>query len=581
MRRFWGVLLSWAIFTTLCADETAATRTPHGMLWAGTTFTLQAVATYGNIASNSSTAQVRVGQVYHWQMQMTSPRGASVPSGDALFRFQLTNLGNGYDSPRFEGWHLELTETRVWQVSLFEDRNSNGMPDGSEQISNQGSLLSPVGVMGYVLRMRPPSSSTPTDGAWAGVAVRSFAIMGGSLIADYVAGVLRELWYQSRGSCLSGQSMLVPGVYVAGRAFWMGTDSNNITRLFYTPNRLDQAGGTFSSNRATYGRALNFVPDGWSVAVDNGWFVGTSDGRLLRIDLTRILNNDTSADPYQQVNLPNGVQARRDLQPIMYRSRLYLVGSDNRVHVISSAGTWLSQSARPSSAVGTISCPPLLTSRAIVVGTSQGYVVAFDLVTGGIRLARQVATEPIKSLAVTADERLLLAQIGSARIVALTALQGTTYWTVSLPDVVVSPLAYEPDTDLVLVLTRSGWLYAFSGSTGMLASYYPQQVFSGQPLERATIATLRRTDRKSPYAYVLAQQRISGSSATQPRMAMVTVRNPYNRYEAPESALGSQADYLPAIRFTGDAIGSFCLVFQKQAYTGTTTQGLVVAFPVL
>ncbi len=573
--------MGWVVLATLCADETTVPRTLHGMLWAGTTFTLQAVATCSNMATNSGAAQVCVGQVYNWQMQIPSPRGASVPAGDALFQFQLTNLGNGYDSPKFEGWQWELTETPVWQVSLFEDRNANGMIDGGEQISNLGSLIEPARTMGYLLRMRPPSSSTPTDGAWAGVAARTASAPSSALIAEYVAGVIRTLSYQSRGGCNPGQWLYAAPIYYQGRVFWMGTDNNNITRLFYTPNRMDQAGATFNGNRAAYGRALNFVPDGWSVAVDNGWFVGTSDGRLLRIDLTRILNNDTSSDPYQQVNLPNGVQVRRDLQPIVYRSRLYLVGSDNRLHVISSAGTWVSQSARPSSAVGNISCPPLLTSRTIVVGTAQGYVVAFDLVTGGVRLARQVATEPIKSLAITADERLLLAQIGSARIVALTALQGTTYWTVSLPDGVVSPLAYEPDTDSVLVLTRSGWLYAFSGSTGTPAPYYPQQVFSGQPLERATIAVLRRAERKSPYAYVLAQQQISGSSATQPRMAMVTVMNPYNRYEVPESALGSQADYLPAIRFTGDTLGSFCLVFQKQAYTGTATQGLIVAFPVL
>jgi hypothetical protein len=44
--------------------------------------------------------------------------------------------------------------------------------------------------------------------------------------------------------------------------------------------------------------------------------------------------------------------------------------------------------------------------------------------------------------------------------------------------------------------------------------------------------------------------------------------------------MGSQAEYLPAIAFTGDAVGSLCLVCQKQAYAGSTTQGIVVAFPV-
>ncbi|MCS7065793.1 MAG: PQQ-like beta-propeller repeat protein, partial [Fimbriimonadales bacterium] len=372
----------------------------------------------------------------------------------------------------------------------------------------------------------------------------------------------------------------VPAVFYEGRVFWLGTDSSNRTYIFYTPNRIDQQGGTLNSNRQLYGRTLNFVPNGFSVLVENGWFVGTSDGRLLRLDMPRILSGDTSSDPYQQVALPGGVQPRLDLQPIVHSSRLYLVGSDNRLHALSSTGAWITQSARPNSAVGNISCPPLLTSRAIVVGTSNGYVVMFDLITGGIRLSRQVGTEAIRSLTITRDERYLLVQMGNTRVVALTASQGSTYWLVHLPDPMVAPLAYEPNTDSLLLLTRSGWLYALSGSTGTIRPHYPQQVFTGQPLQRAMIATLCRTDRKSPYAYVLAQQEISGSSATQGRLTMVAVLNPYNRYEVPEQQMGSQSEYLPAMVFTGDAIGDLCLVFQKQAYAGTNTQGIVVAFPV-
>jgi hypothetical protein len=560
----------------------AALRTPHGMLWAGTTFVLQATASQGTtLLTLSGQAQVRVGQVYRWQIWAMPPSGQSVSSGSGLFAFQLTNLGNGYDSARFTGWQHELTETPVWQIGLFEDRNRSGAVDGDDrQINGQGSLLMPAEGMAYLLRATSPPSSTPTDGVWIGVAARSVSGQGAYLTAEYVAGALRSINAHSRGYAYGGYVMYVPAVFYEGRVFWMGTDSSHRTSIFYTPNRIDQPGGTLSNNRALYGLTLNFVPNGFSVVVGNGWFVGTSDGRLLRLDMGRILNGDTSSTPHQQVTLPNGVQPRLDLQPVVFNSRLYVVGSDNRLHAISSAGVWLTQSARPSSAVGSVSCPPLLTSRTMVVGTSGGYVVVFDLVTGGIRWARQVGTEPIKSLAVTRDERYLLMQVGSSRLMAVTSTQGTTYWLVNLPDGVVSPLAYDAFTDSVLLLTRSGWLYAFHGANGTPRAHYPQQIFTGQPLQRATIATLRRADRKSPYAYVLAQQELSGSSATQARMAMVTILNPYNRYEVPEQQIGSQAEYLPAIAFTGDAVGSLCLVCQKQAYAGSDRRGIVVAFPV-
>jgi len=582
MRRFWGIAFGFTVAWTLYANEMAALRTPHGMLWAGTTFVLQATVSQGTtLLSMSEQAQVRVGQVYRWQMQAMPPAGQSISSGSGLFAFRVTNLGNGYDSPQFIGWQQELTETQVWQIMLFEDRNGSGVVDsGDVQINGQGSPLMPAQGMTYLLRATPPSSSTPTDGVWLGVATRSVSSSGGYLTAEYVAGALRSLNPHSRGYAYSGYVMNVPAVFYEGRVFWMGTDSSHRTSIFYTPNRIDQPGGTLSNNRALYGLTLNFVPNGFSVVVGNGWFVGTSDGRLLRLDMGRILNGDTSSTPHQQVTLPNGVQPRLDLQPVVFNSRLYVVGSDNRLHAISSAGVWLTQSARPSSAVGSVSCPPLLTSRTMVVGTSGGYVVVFDLVTGGIRWARQVGTEPIKSLAVTRDERYLLMQVGSSRLMAVTSTQGTTYWLVNLPDGVVSPLAYDAFTDSVLLLTRSGWLYAFHGANGTPRAHYPQQIFTGQPLQRATIATLRRADRKSPYAYVLAQQELSGSSATQARMAMVTILNPYNRYEVPEQQIGSQAEYLPAIAFTGDAVGSLCLVCQKQAYAGSDRRGIVVAFPV-
>ncbi len=581
MRRFGGIALGFAIVGMLYASDTAL-RTPHGMLWAGTTFVLQATVSQGTtLLGVSGQAQVRVGQIYRWQMQAMPPAGQSVSSGRGLFAFQLTNLGNGYDRPQFIRWQEELTETQVWWITLFEDRNGSGTVDnGDGQIEGQGSLLMPAGGMTYLLRATPPASSIPTDGVWLGVAARSISSSGGYLTAEYVAGALRSINPHSRGYSYSGYVMYVPAAFYEGRVFWMGTDSSNRTRIFYTPNRIDQPGGTLSNNRALYGLTLNFVPSGFSVVVGNGWFVGTSDGRLLRLDLARILSGDTSSVPYQQVNLPSGIQPRLDLQPVIFNARLYVVGSDNRLHAISSAGTWLTQSARPSSAVGSVSCPPLLTSRTIVVGTSNGYVVVFDLVTGGIRLARQVGIEPVKSLAVTRDERYLLVQIGDRRLMAVTSTQGTTYWLVNLPEAVVSPLGYDAFTDSVLLLTRSGWLYAFHGATGTLRPHYPQQLFTGQPIQRATIATLRRADRKSPYAYVLAQQELSGSSATQARMAMVTILNPYNRYDVPESQMGSQSEYLPSIAFTGDAVGSFCLVCQKQAYAGSDQRGIVVAFPV-
>ncbi|MCX7687515.1 MAG: PQQ-binding-like beta-propeller repeat protein [Fimbriimonadales bacterium] len=578
MKRLWGVSLGIALVCTLYGD-TNALRTPTGYLWAGTTFTLQAHATAGSLTQSSAPAQVRVGQIIHWQTMVDSPAGASIPTGSAVFSTRVVNMGNGYDRLSFEAWQDELTDL-VWTVRLYENPRGDGQISGSTLIATpgsggQGGLIAPGETIQYLVQATPPGSSIPTDGVWVAATYNtSVPSRTNRLLGEFVAGVRRSAGVHSRAFSSTNYHIHVAPVLVDSRLFWIGTDSaTNRSLLYYTPNPITVQGSTLSSNRQTYGRALsNFAPSGFSVVLGTGWFTGNGS-QLVRIDLARVLANNTSADPYQVVSLPN-TQPRLDLTPAIYNGRLYVAGADNRLHVIRDNGTWAAQSARPSTTVGNFSCSPLVAGSSLYIGTDRGYILRFDLTNGGIAQSRQVASNlPIRSLALTRDGRLLLARAGDNRVLGLLVGNLTTYYYYNTPQPIVSPLTYHWDTDTVLFMTQDGFLYALNAQTGMPRPHYPQQIWSGQPLQRATLAVMLQEGRKAYYVYALAQQATAGGG-TQGRFAMITLVNPYNRYEVSETSMYTGSDYLPWISFTGDQSYSFCLI---AARTHATPQGFVAA----
>ncbi len=572
----WGTIGCALMLSFACADTTSALRTPNGMLWANTTFTLQARAVYGNVVSASGIATVRVAQVVRWRTEIRSGFGMSVASGNALFTFSATNDGNGYDTLQLTPYQQELAESQSWQVRLYEDLSGSGQVSGSRLVANAGKLgfsspLAPGQNALYLLEARPPSSSTHTDGVWMGVGY-GFSIPNSSprWIGEFVAGVSRVVWAHSLAWSYYDFSNLVSPVLYEGRLFWMGTNASGQTRIFYTTNSITEPDGNLNDNRTVYGRPLNgFTPSGFSIAVGDGWFLGRGS-TLVRVSLSQVLANNTASDPFQTVNLPNGVQARLDLQPFVYNNRLYVVGNDNRLHVIRADGTWATQSARPSTTVGNISCSPLLVGTSIYVGTQTGWILRFDLLSGGIVQSRQVASNlPIRSLQMTADGRYLLTLIGNNRILGLIPQTLSTYWQVTTPTNVVSPLCYDAESNTLLLFLNDGHLVALNAHTGSTRPHYPQRLWAGEPFQQATLAVVRQAGRKASYLYLLAQQQ--AGTGTQARFMMVTLWNPYNRYEVP---LQSGAQCLPKLLFTGNQSHSFCLVTTRRF---STNQGFISA----
>jgi outer membrane protein assembly factor BamB len=557
------------------------------MLWAGTTFQLRAAATVNNqLTALSSEAQVRVGQVVQWQWEVLSPFGQSADqrsnadpnAREAFFIVRLLNDGNGWDRLGFTPTLREYAEQPVWGMDLRENtislwQGSRALPDGL------GSLIAPGENMFYLLRLAPPSSSIPTDGAWAALTASTSNGATRQTLGEFTAGALRAASVPLRAWCYGNQVQYVTPVLYQGRLIWMGTDAtSNDTRIFLTRDPVEntQSGSSLGNERLVYGRVLRgFVPNGFSVLLGAGWFTGRGN-QLIRIDLQRVINNDTSSDPFSVVQFPTGVSPRLDLEPLVFNGRLYVAGSDGRLYAFREDGLRVGQSAPAPTTYGVFSTNLVSIGRTFYIGTANGWILQFDALTGSARTARRVATQRIHSLAPTPFGRQLLVRVGNREIVCLNPNQLNPLWRRALNEDIVSPISAAPQSEVGAVVTRSGQLLAFLARSGVNLPHYPQRVYGNETLARATVAFARRADRRATYVYVLAQRDTGSENQHQALFCAVTLENPFNRVEYTESSLHTGSDYLPTILFTGNRSTSYCLIASRRA---ESNWGSVAAIP--
>ncbi len=581
MGRLWGVL--WGAVVVLgsaYADvSSGALRTPNGLLWAGTTFQLRASATANNtLVAQSDAAQVQVGQVVRWQWQLESANALSVPQGtDAVFRVRVVNDGNGWDNLTFGLARYEVEGQQNWTVDLFENRAGDGQVSGSPSVNGAGSPIPPGGDMLYLVRMRPPSSSIPTDGASSQLLATPNGAPQAQVLGEFVAGVRRDEWVRTRAWSYGSHTNFVPATLYQGRLFWMGTvPDTNETRIFFTSAAVNETqGSTLGNERLVYGRTLrNFRPMGFSVVLGDGWFTGLGS-QLIRIDLPRVVANNTSSDPYTVVAFPAGVQPRLDLAPLAANGRLYVAGSDRRLHAISPDGVRVGQSALLPPQYGEFSTNLVQIGRVFYMGTNQGWVVQFDALTGALRTARRVSMQPIHSLAPTLMGRGLLVRAGSRELYALHPSQMSVQWRRAFTEDLVSPVVASSQSEVGAVVDKLGRLFVFHTRFGFNMPLYPQPIFGEQQqLASASIAIVRRAGRQAGYVYVLGQL---AREETNPQalLRIVTLENPLNRLEYGESTLHIGSRYHPNLLITGTQQGSYCLLTSLRAESnGGTVAGI-------
>ncbi|GIV09165.1 MAG: hypothetical protein KatS3mg019_1256 [Fimbriimonadales bacterium] len=582
MKRIWGVLwASFGLWGVLSADSSIQPlRAPNGMLWAGTTFELRATAQIGNqLAGVSNISQTRVGQVIHWQWSVESPVGQSVVSGvnsEAVFQVRVTNDGNGWDRLFLAIDQFETVEQSAWSVELRENA-VGGWQNSSPLANGAGSLIAPGDAMFYLVRMRPPSSSIPTDGVWSRLTATTSDGGIAQILGEFVAGAVRSASVSARAWAWSQHTQFVAPILYQGRLFWMGTDPNtNNTVVFYTRDAVEAtSGGTLGNERLT-GRTLrNFRPMGFSVVLGSSWFVG-QDNQLVRIDLAQAQLASATTPVVFPVQFPSGVAPRLDIEPIVYNGRLYVLGSDRRLYAFREDGMRLGQSAVIPANYGVPVTNLIQLGRMVYVGTREGWLVQIDALTGSIRTARRITTQPLHSLALPSFGRVMLARVGNREVLSLNPNQLSVLWRRTVDEDIVSPISAATHQELGAFLTKSGQLHVFHARAGVNLGHYPQRIFGERDLSRAIIGVTRRADRPASYLYVLAQVDTGSESQSQALFRAVTLQNPYNRLEFGESTMHVGSDYLPFMHFTGIQSSSYCLIASRRA---ESAGGTVAAIP--
>jgi len=499
-----------------------ATRTPDGILWAGTTLNLRAVATdaSGMPLALSGTVQVRVGQIVRWQWEYESPPYLTVTS-EGWFTLLARNKGNGVDALRLKFATSEAVDTSPWQITLYEQLDENQLFEDANRIDEQTTPFMPSEVRRLFIRLRPPSDRN-TDGVFLMLNAQSVLTKQALSPLRFVAGAETRVRQHTDASTWANYPLVVPPQLLNGRLFWIASDGTTV-RLFSTPQPLS-TDSTFQNNIRYEANLRQIVPAGGSAVIGNRWYLTNPSGFIAWFDWTQATNGANVN--VQWLFLPRGMEANPNLPLVSDGLRLYYALPNHHLVVYNpmdeSLNTLLFANPRP-----IVRLQELSPYRMIFIGREDG---RFDLVwLGQVMVTGAQLNGSGLIVGAALDERrgnLIVAR--GNRIGCYNLFNGRWNWVTDTYAPIVSVPATDMRTDAVYVLTRDGWLYAFDLTTGSPCLFYPQPLITEVPVVSASLRVVSRTDRKVPYLYVAAQLDAAGTLQT--RVFHITATNPFNRF---------------------------------------------------
>ena len=524
------VLASIGLSASMGTLFAQAMRTPDGMLWAGTTLTLRAVATNasGTPLALSNNAQLRVGQIVRWQWEYESPPYLTAPS-EGWFTILARNKGNGVDALRLKRATSEGVDTSPWQTALFEQLIEDRLFGHASPIDEQTNPFMPSEVRRLFIRMHPPSDRN-TDGIFLSLSAQSVLNNQALPPLGFVAGAETRIWPHTSASTWSNYPLVVPPQLLNGRLFWIATGGTTF-RLFSTPQPLSTE-RTFQNNIRLEANLRGIVPAGGSAVIGNRWYLTNTSGLIAWFDWTQATNG-TNVN-VQWLNLPPNMVANPNLPLVSDGFRLYYALPTHHLGVYDPTNGTLNTIlfANPSPIVRLQELP----SGLIFIGRENGI---FDLVWWGMEMATGVQlTGSGRIVGAALDERrgnLIVAR--GNRIGCYSVFSGHWLWVTETNAPLVSIPATDTKTDAVYALTQDGWLYAFDLFTGSPCLFYPQPLITEAPVVNASLRVVSRTDRKVPYLYVAAQ--LDSAGTLQTRVFHITATNPFNRFYSTSVADGA------------------------------------------
>jgi len=503
------------------------------MLWAGSTFSLRAVATTreGGPLSVSNAATVTVGEVIRWRVVVEGEPALTVPGSEGWFTLLIQNRSNTVDALNLRIKTQESVDASPWSIALFEQREDGSGFSNGLLLTDSTSLLMPGESRRLYLRVRPPSDRN-TDGAWVDWMGRSQRAPNLSSTRDFACGVEASRWTHTSASTSTNHRIIGQPLLIQGRLHWLTWDGN-LLRLYRTPNPLSVS-TTFSNNTSFEARISMPEPTHQTVLIGDRWYLLTRTGQIVFFLLSQAQGATTLAA--QPLNLPSGVTPDPNLPLINCAGNLCFVDRQNRIWSFSPTTGLFTSLTTFSNQL--ITCLTVLNGDFLAAGRADGRVDIYNGVVPvlvGLR-APGAGSQPVNFVQI--HEGWLTLAVGDTLAVYDTRT-GKWLWARTLDSAIVaSPVLDTRTKGACYALTEGGWLYGFALARGELLPLYPRRMFETW-VARAALSCLTRADREVPYLYLQAE--LADNTV---RTLFITATNPLNRFVNPttlvNAPIGSQ-----------------------------------------
>jgi len=521
-------------------------RTPDGMLWAGSTFSLRAVATTrdGRPLSVSNASTVTVGEVVHWRVVVEGEPALTVAGSEGWFTLLIQNRSNTVDALTLRLKTDESVDASPWSIALFEQQqDGSGFSNGS-LLADATSPLMPGESRRLFLRARPPSDRN-TDGAWINWTAFSQRASEISFSRDFACGVEASRGTHTSASTPTSHRIVGAPVLIQGRLHWLTWDGY-LLRLYRTPNPLSVT-TTFSNNTSLEARVHMPEPTHQTVLIGDRWYLLTRTGQIVFFLLSQAQGAATLSAQF--INLPIGVTPDSNLPLVNCAGNLCFVDRQNRIWSFShTTGLFTTLPAFSSQPITHLT---VLNGNLLAVGRADGQVDIYHGATPlvfGFRVPG-AGSQPVQFVGL--HHNLLILAVGST--LAVYDTQTVKWlWVRTLDSAIVAPPVLDTRSKgACYALTEGGWLYGFALARGETLPLYPRRMFETW-VARAALSCLTRADREVPYLYLQAE--LADGTV---RTLFITAPNPLNRFVNPTTLVNTP-------------IGSHWL------FTGNTDQDLAI-----
>jgi hypothetical protein len=489
------------------------------MLWAGSTFSLRAVATTreGRPLSVSNAATVTVGEVIRWRVVVEGEPALTVPGSEGWFTLLIQNRSNTVDALNLRIKTQESVDASPWSIALFEQQEDGSGFSNGLLLAESTSSLMPGESRRLFLRARPPGDRN-TDGAWinwTGFSQRAPTL---SFSRDFACGVEASRGTHTSTTTPSSHRIVGAPVLIQGRLHWLTWDGY-LLRLYRTPNPLSVS-TTFSNNTSLEARVYMPEPTHQTVLIGDRWYLLTRTGQIVFFLLSQAQGATTLAA--QPLNLPDGVVPDPNLPLVNCAGNLCFVDRQNRIWSFSHTTELFT--VLPAFSNQPITHLTALGGNLLAVGRADGQVDIYNgetPVVFGFRVPG-AGNQPVQFVGL--HRELLTLAVGNTLAVYNTQT-AKWLWVRTLDSAIVAPPVLDTRTKgACYALTEGGWLYGFALDRGELLPLYPRRLFETW-VTRAALACLTRADREVPYLYLQAE--LADNTV---RTLFITANHPLNRF---------------------------------------------------